>query len=279
MGTSRRGVAGLSSGIGGRACDGSAFLDSAADLQSSGAAASGSGGSCGGVCSAFAQLASSGECMRAQVIFAHAFGKKSSCPSVDRARAIMPLSSVMGFIDVLVSDAIHSTLDAQPELHPVECEGARPTSGAADLAWAARMVVEKALDRGSQGALGQGNTKQFYDHILIGECCGRLLDMGLPATVAHAASRHQMLPKMSMRTGPSSADVGICKLGAMTGSRMAGGSSSGICCLRLRLAPARSGSRWAAGRRWLWPLMLITFWFLLGMRRERRPCWIGHGDF
>lgn len=168
------------------------------------------------VCSAFAQFAGSAESMRAQVIVAHAFGKKSSCPSVDRVRAIMPLSSVMGVIDILVSDAIHSTLD------PAVCEGARPASGATELAWMARMVVEKSLGRGSHGALGQGGIKQFYDHIPVSECCGRLLDMGSPASVAHTAYRHQMLPQMVMRTGLSCADVGVRKLGAVKGSRTAG---------------------------------------------------------
>lgn len=132
------------------------------------------------VCSAFGLLASCAEGMRAQAVVAHAFGKKSSCPSLDRVRAIMPLSTVSGVMDVVRASAIDEELDAMPALHVAVCEGARPGASAGDLAWAARMTVEKTLDRGSRGAIAQGDVQQFYDHLPVGECCAHLLRAGLP---------------------------------------------------------------------------------------------------
>lgn len=115
---------------------------------------------------------------------------------------LLPQCSTMGVIDVLLSRMVHALVDSPPALPRSVAEGCRPGVSAGDLALSARLVVQHALDRRSEGAVGQGDIKHFYDHVPVPKCVEQLRVHGLPATICAAVIRHQMLPAVDLRVGP-----------------------------------------------------------------------------
>lgn len=138
--------------------------------------------------SAFCSLAASGECMSSRVVVGHALGKKPSCPTVDNIRVTIPLNTIMGVLDVVIADDITTSMLCSM---PCPVGGGHVRGSSSRMALVARLTIEKALDRRSAGAVGQGDVRQFYDHVPVAECRATLVDDGIAPATAQVAFRHQ----------------------------------------------------------------------------------------
>lgn len=86
----------------------------------------------------------------------------------------------------------------------------------------AKLVVEKALDRHSQGAVGQAGIRQFYDRVPVGRVAEDMDAQGLPRELAAAVLRHQLLSAVELRVGLAMAGVRSRSSGCLTGSPVVG---------------------------------------------------------
>lgn len=86
-------------------------------------------------------LASAHAC-QAECVVAKAFGKKSRTPSPDAARLIMPLTTLWGICDVMISRALHAWMDTHVPLPPGCMEAGVTGTGAAHAVLGARLVLE-----------------------------------------------------------------------------------------------------------------------------------------
>ena len=85
---------------------------------------------------------------------AHILGKESSSTRVDDTRVIMPLCSMLGLLDVVLSNLIAPTIHTIFELPQGDRIGALPRTQPLDISHGLSAVIEKALDRESEGAVG-----------------------------------------------------------------------------------------------------------------------------
>lgn len=197
---------------------------------------------------AFRELASETSLMSLCTIRARALGKRTSLPTVEQVRDLLPQGTLMGILDVLLSRMVHAVLGALPPLPLSVVEGCRPGASASDLALSARLVVQHALDRRSEGAAGQGDIRQFYDHVPVPRCVEELRAWGLPPPACAAVVRHQLLPLVELRVGPSHMHIRVRSSGCLMGSRLAG--ALGRVVVRTLLAgmlPAQSSLGFAVG--------------------------------
>lgn len=86
----------------------------------------------------------------------------------------------------------------------------------------ARLVIEKAMDMQSTGALSQADVRQFYDNLSPLRCGRHMISLGADARWAAAVVRHQVAPEVRICIGTHTASVGNRTMGALTGSRLAG---------------------------------------------------------
>lgn len=57
--------------------------------------------------------------------------------------------------------------------------------------------------------MGQGDIRQFYDHIPVKRCVEQLRAWGLPATACATVVRHQMLPLVDLCVGTSRVQIRV----------------------------------------------------------------------
>ena len=99
-------------------------------------------------------------------------------------------------------------------------------------------MLEKGLDLESYGAIGQSDIRQYYDSIDLQRVFVFLMDHGLPAPVAAACLRQQLLSHVDILIGVSKLVIPSRTIGSLTGSRLAGLASrvpvQDLCCSRQR---------------------------------------------
>lgn len=177
------------------------------------------------VAHAVRSVADSDEELRATEVRGVPLGKKTSTPTVERVRMLLPLCTMMPVVDILIADELHAVCNAAPSV-PGFLEGAVPGAGrsASDLSLFARLFVEKGLDDASRGAVLQSDVAAFYyDNIDVVRALLVAQAMGAQPALVAAAARHQLLPRIVLATaGSDGAHVRSRTRGALTGSRTAG---------------------------------------------------------
>lgn len=169
---------------------------------------------------------STDEHMRREVVRAVALGKKTSIPSVNKIRILLPQGVVATALDVLLAESVHRHLDNLPAV-PGFLEGAVASAAgtASCIGHLARMFVEKCLDTASCGALVQSGVQAFHDNIDVVKAVVVAHADGLDAATASAAIRHQVAPDMLVRAcGAEGGTLSGRTVGALTSSRLAGAS-------------------------------------------------------
>jgi len=84
------------------------------------------------------------------------------------------------------------------------------------------MVIEKALDGHSRGAVAQQDIEKFYDSIRSLRVARWLVNNGASVSLAASALRHQMLPQVTLSAGGVKFPMNNRSRGSITGSRVAG---------------------------------------------------------
>ena len=96
----------------------------------------------------------------------------------------------MEFCDILISTRLNRYFNRILSLAPdTTCfVGARPGSQSMDIVHTLQTVVEKALDLRSDGAIGQMDIQQYYDHLSIGLLWDWMIEQNIDAATIAAAT-------------------------------------------------------------------------------------------
>jgi hypothetical protein len=170
----------------------------------------------------FQQLMASSPMMSSVLIRGRLFGKESSTTLASSTRSILPLPAVLQVVDCLLSSLLHSIIDKACPPVPGCFVGARPHAQVLDIAHGLHLVIEKALDGHSQGAVAQQDIASYYDSIRLLRVARWLVANGAPMSLAASALRHQMLPQVSLSVGGLTIPMNNRSRGSITGSRVAG---------------------------------------------------------
>jgi len=158
----------------------------------------------------------------AEEVHGFAKGKDSKNPQPSKVRVILPQNAVLSICDAVLANKIHSYTDILVPPCDEVFVGARPGTQCADIAFACQLVVEKALDDNSRGALSQSDIGQFYDNLPVLTIAQWLAERGAPDQLLHAVVQIQLCPRVFVRVGEASAEIGVRAKGGLTGSRLAG---------------------------------------------------------
>lgn len=81
------------------------------------------------------------------------------------------------------------------------------------------MIVENAQDMHGESAVAAADIRQYYDHVGVQNCVDEL---GITSTaLSRAVFRHQLANRVLVRSGASTARLGVRTGGTLTGSRTA----------------------------------------------------------
>ena len=150
------------------------------------------------------------------------FGKEASVTPTSKLRALMPMPAVMQVIDVVIASKINDFVDATLPTHSGAWIGAVPRTQPLDITHGLQSVIEKSLDDHSRGCIAQADIEKYYDSLPVLRVVRWLDANGLELAWCAAALRHQLLPKVSLRTSNSITVLGSRSAGSLTGTRVAG---------------------------------------------------------
>ena len=166
-------------------------------------------------------LASTTAMMRMQLA-ARAMGKGTSSPAPGEVRVIIPLSSLMQFFDAFLACRLDASMVHLVDQPRGVFIGGVPRTQGLDIALGLQTVMEKALDKRSEGGIAQADIAQYYDSLPVIKVARWLEAQGACHAFVAALVRHQMLPQLHLRIGPSSVLLARRTSGSLTGSRVAG---------------------------------------------------------
>ena len=90
-------------------------------------------------------------------------------PLGERLRAIIPMSSILRLMDRILGNALDRNLSTLLPARPGFVEGGRPKTQALDICHAATLLIEKALDMKSEGAVAQVDIQTYFDALPVYE--------------------------------------------------------------------------------------------------------------
>ena len=134
----------------------------------------------------------------------------------------MPLPSRAELLDIILAARLRRFLDGALPQSAAVWEGARPKTQMLDITHGLSLVVEKAIDEGSAGALSQCDAATYYDCLDVVDCLKWMVRHGLDIATAAAAAKSQLLPRLCIKCGDAVVQVHRRACGALTGSRVAG---------------------------------------------------------
>ena len=175
-----------------------------------------------GTASTIAKLMASNSSCQAQQVHARVFGKSSGHTELSDTRVILPLGAIAQIADVLISCRLNIAIDAILPPQSGTFIGARPGTQSAEIALAAQLWVEKALDCGSTGALVQEDVAGHFDTLAMPLIMQWLIKHHVDAALIGAAMRAQMLPEVITRCQAAECSISGRSTGGLTGSRVAG---------------------------------------------------------
>ena len=172
---------------------------------------------------AFCAVAMSSTALMSDVVIkGTVFGKESSVSHATALRAILPLPAIMQVLDVILSIAMQTEVDALLPGVPECFVGARPKTQCLDVAHGLQAVIEKGLDRFGNAAVAQCDIEKYYDSLTVLRIIRWLISKGVPHSHAACLLRHQMCPRVILRCGSAEVCIPNRTAGGLTGSRIAG---------------------------------------------------------
>ena len=168
------------------------------------------------------EVATSWDGFAAFLVNARVQGKSSSRTLLADCRTVMPLPARAALIDFIIAARLQRFLDVHLPRHPAVWEGARPRTQMLDISHGLSLVVEKAVDLGSRGALSQCDVLSYYDSVDVVDTLRWMVARGLDLPTAAAAARSQLLPRLVLKCGEAVVEMPPRSRGALTGSRVAG---------------------------------------------------------
>jgi len=150
------------------------------------------------------------------------FGKSSSVPSLDHVRGIVPLNCLSKLIDRVLSLAL---ADELARILPTYVPGClicgQKFTQAKDIGHGAVLLMEKATDRRSAGALAQGDIKQYFDSLPVLKICVWLEKKGVDVALLAAILRHQLFTIVCVIVHAACGKLEARSKGGLTGSNTA----------------------------------------------------------
>ena len=172
------------------------------------------------------RLASRTPCMSKLQCMARPTGKASSTPTCDDVRLLLPQSSVMGVLDVLLSTYLAKFLDGFFPLcrFPGAYIGAKRYTQPLEITHCIQVFLEKAIDSNSQGCVAQSDIQKYYDTLPIWRIMQWFLSKLAHKGKLFAALRHQAFTSISVAVPFTNSRPRIRNrcIGGLTGSRTAG---------------------------------------------------------
>ena len=150
------------------------------------------------------------------------YGKESCTTPPSQIRAILPLPAVLQVCDCILSSLLDPIIDTACPHVPGTFVGARPRTQVLDIAHGLHLVIEKALDGHSRGAIAQEDIEKFYDSISLLRVARWLVNNGAPHALAACVLRQQLLPQVVLNAGGVAVPIRNRSTGSLTGSRVAG---------------------------------------------------------
>ena len=153
--------------------------------------------------------------------------KKPGKVHATQLRSIMPLSSLVGAIDVIIAKSIHGCLaSCEADLGAAFLETAKPRRQVLDAVFPASIAVERGLDARGHVAVAQADVEKYYDNLCPLRIAAWLVSrfsayipeaMGIASTflMLHA------LPQITLSIGSATAPPLRRTRGVLTGSRSA----------------------------------------------------------
>ena len=150
------------------------------------------------------------------------WGKCTVRPKLDEVRGILPLTAMMSLADIVLSARLHRWLDERFPSSPELFHGALPGTQCQMLAHGAALLLERACDQRSQGAVAQGDIRSYYDNVHLLRVAQWMRREGCGHALLAAALRHQLLPTITVVFACGRGIIPHRGRGSLTGSRVAG---------------------------------------------------------
>ena len=175
--------------------------------------------------SLFARMLASGNFMASFKVQCLLYGKESPHTTVDKIQGISPLPSLLQVIDVLLANVNNQTV-TETLTPPIGVWiGAQPKTQILDIAHGVHLVIEKALDRFSEGSVATLDVSRFYDSVRLLKSAQWLQANGLSTRWCAAMLRFQLLCSIVLKAGHVEVEILGRSCGSLTGSRTAGAAS------------------------------------------------------
>lgn len=170
-----------------------------------------------------AALCASSELMGQMGVHRAVWGKRTARPCLSELRAVVPQSSLLSIVDIVVSHRLHAWISEHLLVPPGMYVGGVHGSQLLEMSHGLSLFIERALDSASQGSVAQVDVEQYDDTVDPALFVRRLLRWGCPAPLACAALRHQLLPSVTLSLGGRPGSEAVVRdrtAGCLTGSRV-----------------------------------------------------------
>ena len=171
--------------------------------------------------SVISSIASSEISMRALSAPMRCFGKKSSVGKLGDIRGIVPPSSLLRLLDILLARALETHLSRIIPHVPGVYVGARRCTQIRDLGHAASLLMEKGLDLDDGASLAQGDIRRYFDSLPVLLILRWLQKRDVPVQLLAAICRHQLFTALYVVRSGVKVHLAPRSKGGLTGSTVA----------------------------------------------------------
>ena len=146
---------------------------------------------------------------------------ESSKTACSKVGLVLPQNAVLSLCDDILAMRLHEYIDVLVLQDYGVSLRARPHTQCADIVFASRMVIGKALDDQNRGALAQSDIRQ-NNRLPIDRIVDWLSSRGVPIQLLDAIISIQLKTKVLVRVRGACAEFESRVRGGLTGSRFAG---------------------------------------------------------
>ena len=149
------------------------------------------------------------------------FGKKSSVAKLGDIRGIVPPSTLLRLLDILLARALDTHLSRIIPRVPGVYVGARQYTQIRDLGHSASLLMEKGLDLEDGASFAQGDIRQYFDSLPILLILFWLKARDVPVQLLAAICRHQLFTSLYVVRSGIKVYLAPRSKGGLTGSTVA----------------------------------------------------------
>ncbi len=113
------------------------------------------------VCNVCSDFGSSSENVSNETICGRVYGKESDIPEANECRAILPLTVLLTLCDIVLAQKLTAWILTDVQVPSSRHVGGLPGTQCLDIAHAAHLVIEEALDKKSSGAVATADIRRF----------------------------------------------------------------------------------------------------------------------